>query len=420
MPGYFSGDELQWGHYGSGLLADLPWVPFSDYRVFQYRPLTFNLWLLISHFLFEHPRAFHALWALLGVGNAALLWKLLRAYGTRNSVAVPAALVFLSFPYAVYVHAWVATLADLLWVACGMLGAWLACANARHLGVMIPLLTALALLSKESAIVLPVVYLLLGWGCADQRRPLLIAATAAAVPVAFYLAVRLPYVLDTSITTTGYAIDVGRLPMNILAYHLFPFVPGPLEVNGAFERWSVPKLVAVALFVGTLLASALWRSTRPRWLWPFITGAAVGPAMLLDTLANQYGYAMAAVVCVLGAVGWQRSSRWARVPLVLLVVLVVSHGARIAREMHRVAEIQAEFSPSLAGALTQARTFPLRLALECEKDHWIYRRLTTAIPAWRDILIGDRVELVSAESSADWVAHCTGTVVRADDEKHRL
>src|SRR5690606_29049911 len=68
-PGYFSHDELQWAAFGHGELASLGWVDPRDLSQLQYRPLTFNLWLLLGNALFAHPQAFHALWVALGTAN---------------------------------------------------------------------------------------------------------------------------------------------------------------------------------------------------------------------------------------------------------------------------------------------------------------------------------------------------------------
>ena len=77
-PGYLSHDELQWAVRADvATLRDLPWVAWFDLQVFQWRPLTFNLWLPLSWALFDHPVAFHLLWVVLGSGLAVALAALL-------------------------------------------------------------------------------------------------------------------------------------------------------------------------------------------------------------------------------------------------------------------------------------------------------------------------------------------------------
>ena len=43
-PGYFSHDELQWAAR-AGTTGPIPWESWTAVDAFQYRPLTFNLWL---------------------------------------------------------------------------------------------------------------------------------------------------------------------------------------------------------------------------------------------------------------------------------------------------------------------------------------------------------------------------------------
>src|SRR5688572_13533873 len=56
-PGYFSHDELQWA-WRAGVVDMVPW--WDDRTTFQFRPLTFNLWMALSRALFDTPWAFHA------------------------------------------------------------------------------------------------------------------------------------------------------------------------------------------------------------------------------------------------------------------------------------------------------------------------------------------------------------------------
>lgn len=55
-PGYFSHDELQWAvfaqaHRGCAFCNGL----WADMHAFQYRPLTFSIWMWLSQRLFAHP-----------------------------------------------------------------------------------------------------------------------------------------------------------------------------------------------------------------------------------------------------------------------------------------------------------------------------------------------------------------------------
>ncbi len=80
-PGYFSHDELQWAAFAAQdperIWREHLWL---DVQSFQYRPLTFTVWLWLSKHLFAHPYAFHAVAVAMGAANAALLAALLRGW----------------------------------------------------------------------------------------------------------------------------------------------------------------------------------------------------------------------------------------------------------------------------------------------------------------------------------------------------
>ena len=182
-------------------MAALPWFPWTDTSMLQWRPLTFNGWLLLSNALFESPRAMHSLWVLMGSALAAGLTWLLMRLGLGWRVAAAAGLVFALNPYAAYVHGWVGTLADLLWVG-AVAGAGRGAARpasprrsdagrtrgrcALRAGAWAFALTALALLAKESALVMPslvgLAWLLAGRGRVLGAATLGSGLAAAALP----------------------------------------------------------------------------------------------------------------------------------------------------------------------------------------------------------------------------------------------
>src|SRR4051794_11207562 len=115
-PGYFSHDELQWAAR-AGTQGPIPWQSWTAVDAFQYRPLTFNLWLWLSRYLFAQPPLFHAVLVGWGAANAVLLMAVARRFDVARWPAACAALVFALGPFGAYVHGWVGTLADLAWVS---------------------------------------------------------------------------------------------------------------------------------------------------------------------------------------------------------------------------------------------------------------------------------------------------------------
>jgi hypothetical protein len=420
-PGYFSHDELQWGAAADVQgWARLPWFPWTDTTMLQWRPLTFNGWLLLSNALFESPRAMHSLWVLMGSLIAAgLSWLLLRM-GLGWRVAALAGLAFALNPYAAYVHGWVGTLGDLLWVGASLVLAAVlhglyrraetAPADAPRLalqaGAWAFALTALALLAKESALVMPAL-VGLAWLLAGRGRVLGAATLGSGLAAAAYLALRAGALLPPA-ETTGYALDPAAAPVNFAAYALYLPVTGVLEVDTVWLR-STGQITAAALLMLALAAVVLRAS--PRLGLALVAGAAlsVAPVLVLPHAATQYGYGFSLWVIACTALAWPRLGRAARGLVLLLFVLLAWHGGRVQSEMRAVGERQAVFQPALVQALA-GREGPLRLQRDREFG-WAYERLTHKVPAWRGQPIGDRVVWVEDAAAADYSVAADGSLV---------
>ncbi|HEY5852302.1 MAG TPA: hypothetical protein VIT62_16270 [Lysobacter sp.] len=404
-PGYFSHDELQWaafaGHDANLLSRANLWTGFDT---FQYRPVTFTLWLWLSQHLFGHPHLFHGLMVVWGGLNAAMLASLLDRFGVAPKAAFAGALVFALTPFAMQTHGWVGTLGDLIWVGCalatGLLAQrarspWLAAAGAA-------VLTAIGLLSKESAIVIPaltaVAWLLLG-----RPRSWLYATVGALVPVAVYLALRLGVILFAPREAANYGWSLGFIPLRWMEYQLFPPIATRLGITGLLPGGFSDPRTWVAGAVWLALAWTFWR-TGTRWLLAFLLlgAAALGPVMVLAESANQYGYGYAAAIAGLGAAAWSRTGRSGHVVLVLAALLSSWHGVNVMRRMHQIGELQSVFSPSLARAVAASGNNVVRIRAKDPGQHWIYLRLSHEIPSYAGVPIGDRVVLVASDAPADY------------------
>ena len=409
-PGYFSHDELQWGARADvGALHELPWMPWTDAGVFQWRPLTFNLWLLASHALFDWPRAMHLAWVLAGSSLALALAALLARLGASPGTARAAALVFALGPYAAYVHGWVATLADLLW-----LGAGLALAHAllslhrrdappwaRWLVAFV--LTAAGLLAKEAALAIPALLALAA--LLHRGGPLGLAAVAGSGLAALaYLGLRLDTLLAPGDATT-YVISPAAAPRNWASYWLFPLRPSTLEAAGT---WRAPP-GQLGLAAGLVLAMAVAITRQaPRLALALVVGGslALAPALPLSFPANQYGYGFWAWVVGCVALAWPAIGRGGRALVLFLALVATWHGVNIQRAMHRAGERQAVFQPALAAALA-GHAGELRLRAPAQDD-WLYRRLSHEVPSWRGQPIGDRVRWVAPGEEADYAIRPDG------------
>ncbi|MFC3814484.1 hypothetical protein [Lysobacter sp. GCM10012299] len=406
-PGYFSHDELQWAAF-AGQDANLVsrgylWTGLDS---FQYRPLTFSLWLWLSQHLFAHPFLFHGVMVAWGGLNCAMLATLLRRFEVAPAPAFAAALVFAQSPFAMQTHGWVGTIGDLIWVGCALATGLLATAQRPRAPLAIAVgaaaLTAIGLLSKESAIVIPALTAV-AWLMLGRPRSWAYATLGALVPVAIYLALRLGVILFAP-RQSNYGWSLANIPLRWLEYQVFPPIATRLGITGLLPDGFSDARTWIGLGVWLALAWAFWRAGL-RWLVAFVLlgGAALGPVLILAESANQYGYGYTAAVAGLGAAAWSRLGRGGRTVLVLAALLSCWHGVNVMRRMHQIGELQSVFSPSLARAVAASGNNSVRIRALDPGQHWIYLRLCHEIPSYDGVPIGDRVVLVATDAPADYV-----------------
>ena len=413
--GYFSHDELQWAaraDAGDGV----PWLGFD---AFQYRPLTFNLWLWLSRELFAAPQAFHAVVVALGALDAVLLAMVLRRFGAPAVVAVVAALVFALGPYAAYVHGWVGTLGDLLWVGCALACAWLA-TRARPAWAIAGaalLLAVVALLAKEAALSIPALAAVATLLDTTHRRRWLAVLAGSAIPALAYVALRHGALADIASQDAAYAWRLAHMPQRWLEYQLYPPNLPVFEAHNTLSR-GFDARAAIAALLWVALVAALARAGW-RWAAAFVLGgiAALGPVLVLGMAANQYAYGFAALTAGVVALAWPRLPRWGRIVAWLLALLLVLHGLNVMRQVRKVGEVQAVFSPALAAAVADAAPGDVvRLSPAGDAAPWMFQRLAHDIPSYRGVAIGSRVRIVETGAPADFVIEADG---RLRPDRHR-
>jgi hypothetical protein len=385
-PGWFSHDELQWAARADvAHFADLPWLAWSDWHAFQYRPLTFNLWLVLAHALDGHPFIFHGAVVALGSLNALLLARILVAAGASRRVAAAAAAAFIVSPYVAYVHGWVGTLGDLLVLLFTLVAfrfmqhaADARAAGLAAIGVGLLGLTAAALLAKEAAVVLPAALLL-----ALYRHPRPGVASAlvalACVPVAAYLALRLPYLLAPPAGGETYATSLAHVPARLAEYVLFPFIPNQHEVGPTLTR-SPPRLFVAGACLLTLLAALSRRGRAWPLAWLAAVSVLLAPVLVLHASANQYAYLASAAAVGIVAAAWPGLAPRARGVLACIALVVSAHGVGVMLAMRHVGVVQSHFDASYEALATDPP--PPCIAPAHESDRWMLLRFTHQVPRY--------------------------------------
>jgi len=409
-PGYFSHDELQWAARADvASLSAMPWQDWLAVSDYQYRPLTFNLWLLLSYLLFDSPTWFHGLMVLWGALNAALLFQVARQWQVPWVHSLLAIGFFVTSPYVLYVHGWVATLGDVLVLTSLLLMLlWVKRKGTSTKAWLIGALgTAVALLSKESALSIPavlgVVWLLQG----RQHRWFMATVGAGMVAVA-YLALRLPVLLSQP-ENTHYALSLWHVPWRWLEYHLYWISPHITEPHSTLAK-GLKNSTVVAGMLSMAMYIVMWRVHR-RFFWALVLGglAVLGPVLPLAASAAQYGYLLSAWVVLVVAGAWQYSRRTGRVLFMLLGFLSVWHGINTAQMIREVGQVQVVFSPALADILATSEPGQIvRLRLHVDAPAWLFIRLTTGISSYQGVPIGNRMKWVSPHEQADFEVMASG------------
>lgn len=396
-PGYFSHDELQWlARADVPSWNALPWVSWLDLTPLQYRPLTFNIWLVLAHTCGSTPELMHFVFVCLGTANAWLLARVLVAARIPERVAYLSAIVFSLTPYVVYVHGWTGTLADLLTLAFGLLAAR-ALQNAisatrtqtvaAHAAAS-TLFVAAALLCKESAIVLPLLLPLLASRDISSRRFLLAIVPTAAI-VVLYLAIRLPILIDSGHVDSAYAWSLRYVPARLTEYLLFPFMPPLFEIAPLLSKGAARIAAAggcLALLLGAL-ASIGWRWPLA-WLIAF--AVALAPVLVLAISYNHYAYLASAIAIGICAAAWSTLKQVPRIALGFLAAIAMLHGIIVMSRVHSVGLIQRNLYEDLTVDLTRSPA-PLSVAAADPRDAWLLGRLLHGVDTYRGAPFGERM-----------------------------
>ena len=248
--------------------------PIGNY----YRPL-FLTWLLVNHTLFGlHPAFWHLTTILAHLAATALVYVLVLRVSNKQSIAAVAALIFGVHPGHVESVAWISGVTDAL-MALFLIPSFLAFLNYREKKgskwLVFSLVSyAAALLTKETAIVLPVLlvaYIIFcerdGW--AEKVR----TAAVLAVP---YAIVTVPYFWARASALHGVAHRTVDIPLSIsfytmpsvlwiyLRHLLFPlrlsaFYDTPYVTHVSWHFLLLPLLL-VAVVIALLLYA--WRKSR--------------------------------------------------------------------------------------------------------------------------------------------------------------
>ena len=280
-----------------------------------YRPL-FTLFLIVLRRVVGlQPWAWHGAVIALHLGAVAVLWHLVRALSGSAVAATVGTLLFAIHPAKAESVGWVSGLTDPMAALVG-LGAVLAWVHDRR--VFATALFALALLSKETAVVFAVFPAALAVGERRWRDGAVAAGLWGAVAVG-YLLVRGAVVGEgaQTLSESGGAMTVVAL----IATYTDHFV-APVVSSLTYPLSDSPALALLGIG-GFVVASVLAGPARPLvWMGGLFLLPVLNPALLQPDMLVQDRYLYLPSACWLGAAGWGLSALDRRRPGRLVPVAV--------------------------------------------------------------------------------------------------
>jgi hypothetical protein len=370
-PGFYNHDEWQRSDHVEthGLIDFLDaFVVVQAGPEFGYpvRPIGFAQQGISAIWMASEPVIPHAIDVALHAAVVVLFWSLLLRLGF-DRWANWAAVIFAISPLATFSVGWVGASFDRWYVLFSLLCAHGVVSVARE-GVrggpiaLVLLGSSGAVLSKETAIVLPGALLVLAYSLWAARRStcrvraVLGSIVLSGIPILLYLFIRWPAIQATLGSRGGpYAPAMSNVPGNALLYFAQPFMLRATEL-GAIPQLTDWDLWSALILHGFLLL-ALWHWYGWRILAAYVAGYFVFllPVLPLHAPATHYLYASGmafAVALTLVLAPLVEASEGMRFPWLMkalagIVVLVVfAHSLFIQEYLYSAGACQAEFLAS--------------------------------------------------------------------------
>ncbi|MBP1745698.1 MAG: hypothetical protein H6Q54_313 [Deltaproteobacteria bacterium] len=304
-PGYFSHDELELlGESKVLSLSGVHWKPPSLGA--EYRPVARNFALLVFSLLGNYPQIIHLFNVLIHITIAFLVFhlagRLAPELGKKFQVVV--FLLFVASPMTTFGVGWSAAIYDSMYILFSLIVLWMfiirnegyfegALRELFFFGAVF-ILSTLALLSKETAVMLVTyVLLLLLFRGFDRKGVFGFIAVGAAT--ALYAAIRFSSLMQIATeNTVGYKVSLGKnVAHNFVQYFLYPFTPHVSEIHTIFvlaPKWELLSAAAMHMFIIVMLC---------RWRVIYAVGYLAAfsvtllPVLIINMTASHYLYAAA-------------------------------------------------------------------------------------------------------------------------------
>lgn len=361
-PGYFSHDELQkldhviqygyvdyFKHYAS--------IQAGPHFGFPVRPIPFLIQGVQAYFMNDYPVVVHLLDVVFHCINACLFYYLLTLFKCDKKLAFLAAILFVVNPVTMQAVGWSAALMDRWYTTFGLI-AFIGAFRFINYGKLVDLFlvflgASFAILSKETAIVLPsllLIFLLLDWKRNIYNYRFYLATFAWVLPIALYLIMRTSAIIASFSASEGagsYSAALDNLYLNVLVYLSFPFL---IDAKDILE-WPLysKSILYFCAFIHVLILLALLFKGGIKKSILYIAGYIVfiSPVLLISNQGSHYLYASAFSLSLALAYLIYSGNLIVKLFSYSLCLILVIHSIFIQNNLYRVGVCESRIDISL-------------------------------------------------------------------------
>lgn len=396
-PGFFSHDEFD----RRDNVAELGFLGYLQGYVFTlpaegpvsipYRPIAFLAQGLLGLVMDDYPVLVHLFAFLSHLLVVLLVYLLVLQLGGNRKLGLFAAILFSLNPGVIVAVSWSAALMDRMFtfftlLALFFINRYLLGGLGRKNLVFASLLTALGLLSKETAVAIPLLLFLYVLWSPEIARAKRFWETALSItlPVGIWIFVRVYQSngITSAIPDSGpYGVGLSNIWNNVVAYFAYPFLPTLAEVQNIVFLGALEVIAAGVVHMALIFSIYLRNGVRMTLMYIVGYFVFLAPILILEMQSTQYLYASSLFLSVgVASLFVDRAGlgKTAKAFGFFLVVLLLIHSGRVQLTMYDTGMCMERAKTSLV-ALTSELEGPgvVTVAAEDGSPEWVLARFSS-------------------------------------------
>lgn len=390
-PGYFSHDEIQkLDHiYKFGLLDYFhSYVKIYVGESFgvPVRPISFAFQGLLALFMENYPIIVHLSAVLMHAFVSCLLYFILIKLRVNKNIAFVSSMIFIISPTSILATGWSAALMDRLYVLFGLL-TFILCieyiSNKSKVYLLYILFASiLAMLSKETAIILPslLFILLLKDIKILKLKEFWIAFSTWSLPIIIFLLIRLPSIMNSfgQPSVKSYEASFSNIYDGIFLYFTYPFMINMFEASTwIFFNWP-SFLLAISLHLLLILAIYLNFGFKYFIGYLFLYFIFLSPVLLISIKGAHYLYGSGLIFSISIACLFFQNNKFKffnKGLVVILIIFITVHSYKIQHYIYKMGNCMNTLSITSESIYKSIRK-PQKVIFEAEpnsEEHILYK-----------------------------------------------